>query len=92
MTRPTLAEQAGAILREARGDDSQRATARDLGIAANTLNELERGKNNPTLGRLEKWAGELGVELAIVRADDADVIEALDLGGCLVRPPAAVSS
>lgn len=62
-----LAEQLGAGLRrvrEARGK-SQRGQATELGVAGNTLRELEEGAANPTLGRIEALAGELGVEVTI---------------------------
>lgn len=73
--RPSLSEQAGAVIRAARGDRSQRATARELGIAANTLNELELGRDNPTLARLERVADALGIRLAIVRDVDAGDVD-----------------
>lgn len=48
---------------------SQRAQAKALGIAGNTLRELELGLANPTLGRIEELADGLGlkVELKVTR-------------------------
>ncbi len=62
----TLAEQVGDVLRSARGDRSQRSVARDLGVAGSTLNEIEQGRDNPTLDRLERLAEGYGVRLRIV--------------------------
>jgi len=62
----TLAEQVGDALRSARGDRSQRSVARSLGIAGSTLNEIEQGRDNPTLDRLERLAEGYGVRLRIV--------------------------
>jgi transcriptional regulator with XRE-family HTH domain len=48
---------------------SQRAQAKALGIAGNTLRELELGLANPTLARVEDLAAALGlkVELKVTR-------------------------
>lgn len=62
-----LARQFGAALtraREATGK-SQRAQARDLGVAGNTLRELELGQANPTLARIEDLAGKLGLTVEL---------------------------
>ena len=70
-TRVPLTEQLGAGLRrvrEARGR-SQRGQAADLGIAGNTLRELEEGTANPTLDRIERLADDLGVEVTITVED-----------------------
>lgn len=67
--RGYLARQLGTALTTARerAGKSQRAQARDLGIAGNTLRELELGLANPTLGRIEDLAEglELTVELKV---------------------------
>lgn len=65
--RGYLARQLGAALtakREAAGL-SQRAQAKRLGMANNTLRELELGLANPTLARIEELAAnaDLDVEL-----------------------------
>lgn len=67
--RGYLAQQLGAGLVKARAGKSQRAQARELGIAGNTLRELELGIANPTLGRIEELAEGLGlrVELKVTR-------------------------
>lgn len=65
--RGYLAHQLGEGLtraREATGK-SQRAQARDLGIAGNTLRELELGLANPTLGRIEELADALDVNVRL---------------------------
>lgn len=70
--RGYLAQQLGAGLTKARETtgQSQRAAAKELGIANNTLRELELGLANPTLGRIEDLADTLGltVELKVKRA------------------------
>lgn len=65
--RGYLAHQLGEGLTKAReaAGKSQRAQARELGIAGNTLRELELGLANPTLGRIEELADELGVNVRI---------------------------
>lgn len=64
-----LARQLGEGLTAARerAGRSQRAQARDLGVAGPTLRELELGLANPTLGRIEDLAEalDLDVELRI---------------------------
>lgn len=69
--RGYLAHQLGAGLTKAReaAGKSQRAQARDLGVAGNTLRELELGLANPTLSRIEDLADDLGlkVELKVTR-------------------------
>lgn len=65
LTTPTLAAQVGEVLRAARGDRSQRQVARDLGVAGSTLNEIEMGRDNPTLERLERLALGYGVRIRI---------------------------
>lgn len=66
-----LAREFGDAITRAREADgeSQRGQARRLGIAHNTLRELEQGLANPTLGRLESIATALGlrVRLTITR-------------------------
>jgi transcriptional regulator with XRE-family HTH domain len=66
-----LAEQAGRILRRARGDRSLRALATEAGLAHTTLNEVEAGRNNPTLSRLERLGVTYGVRFRL----EADPIE-----------------
>ena len=67
--RGYLARQLGAGILAARekAGRSQRAQARELGIAGNTLRELELGLANPTLGRIEDLADglDLVVELRV---------------------------
>lgn len=63
--RGYLAAQLGEGLTRARGEKSQRAQARDLGIANNTLRELEKGLANPTLGRVEELADSLGLNVRL---------------------------
>lgn len=67
--RGYLARQLGAALTTARerAGRSQRAQARELGVAGNTLRELELGLANPTLGRIEDLADglDLDVELKV---------------------------
>lgn len=62
-----LARQLGAGLTEARerAGKSQRAQAKELGIAGNTLRELELGEANPTLRRIEELADGLGVTVEL---------------------------
>lgn len=68
-TRGYLAAQLGAGLTKARDRVglSQRAQARKIGVAGNTLRELELGLANPTLGRVEDLAEalDLTVELRV---------------------------
>jgi transcriptional regulator with XRE-family HTH domain len=61
----TLAAQLGAILTAARGGRSRRALAAELGVAGNTLRELELGTANPTLKRVEQVAGDLGIDITL---------------------------
>lgn len=65
--RGHLAEQLGEGLTRARtaSGKSQRAAARDIGIAGNTLRELELGLANPTLSRIEDLANKLGLTVTI---------------------------
>ena len=69
--RGYLAQQFGAGITRARDRAglSQRAQAKALGIAGNTLRELELGLANPTLARIEELADSLGlkVELKVTR-------------------------
>lgn len=66
-----LARDLGEALTKAREDagESQRGAARKLGVAHNTLRELEQGLANPTLARIEDLAAKLGlrVRLTITR-------------------------
>lgn len=65
--RGVLAEQFGKSLATARESLglSQRAAARELNIAGNTLRELELGIANPTLARVEDVAERLGLVVEI---------------------------
>jgi transcriptional regulator with XRE-family HTH domain len=69
--RGYLATQLGNALTLHRSNASlsQRAQAKALGIAGNTLRELELGLANPTLARIEELAEALGlkVELKVTR-------------------------
>lgn len=70
----SLARQAGAILRRARGTTSLRQVARSAGVSNATLSEVERGENNMTLGRLERLGDTYGVKWdlsAVTLAGDA---------------------
>lgn len=62
----TLADQLGKALTEARGDRSRRQVAAELGIAGNTLRELEHGLANPTLRRVEEVAEALNLDVELV--------------------------
>lgn len=74
-TQPTPPEDHGYLAREF-GDaitraretagDSQRGAARKLGIAHNTLRELEQGLANPTLARIESIAAAMGLRIKLV--------------------------
>lgn len=48
-----LAIRLGQRLRELRGEQSQRAFARKLGISKSTLNRMEMGEQNVTLDTLD---------------------------------------
>lgn len=63
-----LAAHLGRILRTARttGDRSLRDTATAAGVAAPTLSDLEAGRDNPTLARVEQTAADYGIALALV--------------------------
>lgn len=65
--RGYLAHQLGEGLTRARtaAGKSQRAQARELGIAGNTLRELELGLANPTLSRIEDLAEDLEVTVKL---------------------------
>lgn len=60
-----LSAQAASILTKRREELglSRRALARELDVADTTLLELETGRANPTLDRLEKVAAGYGLEL-----------------------------
>lgn len=64
--RGYLAAQLGDALVKARGETSQRAQARELGIAGTTLRELELGLANPTLARVEDLAEALDLDVALI--------------------------
>jgi transcriptional regulator with XRE-family HTH domain len=68
----SLAEQAGILLADFRlaAGFSRRDMARKLGVADTTLLELEAGRANPTVGRLEKVAKAYGIELELGHRDD----------------------
>jgi transcriptional regulator with XRE-family HTH domain len=61
----TLAEQFGTILLGNRGSESRRSVAMDLGLASNTLRDLELARANPTFKRAEQYAEELGFRLIL---------------------------
>lgn len=65
--RGYLARALGVGLTDARNRAglSQRAQARELGIAGNTLRELELGLANPTLARIEDLADGLGLTVEL---------------------------
>jgi transcriptional regulator with XRE-family HTH domain len=63
----TLADQLGTALTAHRlaAGKSRRAVAADLGLAGNTLRELELGLANPTLARVETLADSLGLDVEL---------------------------
>lgn len=63
----SLADQLATGLTSARRKSrrSRRAVAQELGVAPNTLRELELGLANPTLRRVEDVADALGLELEL---------------------------
>lgn len=63
-----LARQLGEGLVKARegAGKSQRGQAEELGIAHNTLRELEQGLANPTLARIESIAAAMGLRIKLV--------------------------
>lgn len=65
--RGYLARQLGTALAGARDRAglSQRAQAKALGIAGNTLRELELGLANPTLSRIEDLAAGMGLTIEL---------------------------
>ena len=69
--RGYLAQQLGKGITAARerAGLSQRAQGKALGIAGNTLRELELGLANPTLSRIEDLAAGMGltIELKVKR-------------------------
>ena len=54
MTKKTLAEKLAKNLRTLRGDQTQGAFARKLGISRATLNRLENNSQNTTLNTLDQ--------------------------------------
>ena len=54
MTKKTLAEKLAKNLRILRGDQTQGAFARKLGISRATLNRLENNSQNTTLNTLDQ--------------------------------------
>lgn len=65
--RGYLAHQLGEGIAKARDAAglSQRAQAKALGVAGNTLRELELGLANPTLARVEEVAEGLGLKVVL---------------------------
>lgn len=61
----TLAEEVGAALEAARGDRTRRQLAADNNISNTALLNIEHGRANPTLERLERLAEAYGVRLHI---------------------------
>lgn len=64
--RRTLAERIGEALADHRGTKARRELAREMDTAPATLFEVEHGKANLTLSRLERLAEGYGVELDVV--------------------------
>lgn len=62
---PTLANQAGALLVAARGSRERKALARSAGITGEALSHIERGTQNPTLNRLEKFGELYGIRFIL---------------------------
>lgn len=65
----TLAADFGSLLRAVRGPGSRRALARGMDVAPATLAELEDGRANPTLARVEEVAEAYGLELRLVAVE-----------------------
>lgn len=61
----SLAEHVGAVLKELRGDEQRAAAAVKLGIPRPNLIQLEEGRANPTLERLERVAAGYGYRLLV---------------------------
>lgn len=61
----------GKLLRELRGDESVTAAAARLGVARQTLLDLESGRSNPTLNRIDRIASAYEVRFAVVVAEQA---------------------
>lgn len=59
-----LAIRLGQRLRELRGEQSQRAFARKLGISKSTLNRMEMGEQNVTLDTLDVLCTRLKCDVA----------------------------
>lgn len=60
-----------ALLRELRGNESVTAVAARMGVTRQTLLDLENGRSNPTLDRLDKIAGAYGVRFDVIAVDPA---------------------
>jgi transcriptional regulator with XRE-family HTH domain len=60
-----LAAQVGGVLKELRGDTQRAAAAAALGIPRPNLIQLEEGRANPTLERLERVAAGYGYRLVV---------------------------
>lgn len=67
MPETRLAEAVGRALAEHRGRSgrSLKQIGDELGVAAASLSNIERGRDNPTLGRLERIAEAYGASLSI---------------------------
>lgn len=57
------------LLRDLRGAESVTAVAARMGVARQTLLDLENGRSNPTLDRLERLGGAYGVRFDVVAVD-----------------------
>ena len=79
-----VGEGVGARLRELRlaSGMSLRALARELGISASAVSQIERGAMQPSVGRLIAMVGALGVPLSVVFDETA-------AGGAASGAPAA---
>ena len=81
-----VGEGVGARLRELRlaSGMSLRALARELGISASAVSQIERGAMQPSVGRLIAMVGALGVPLSVVFDETA-------AGGAAVGEPGGPS-
>lgn len=60
-----------ALLRDLRGSESVTAVAERMGVARQTLLDLENGRSNPTLDRLDRLGSAYGVRFEVVAFDPA---------------------
>lgn len=56
----------GELLRELRAEESVTAVAARLGVTRQTLLDLENGRSNPTLDRIDRLGSAYGVRFEVV--------------------------